>query len=309
MQVIRKYGLLVLAIAFLGCEDQIFPDLNTNETVIVVDAWVNNMPEPQVITITGTQAYFDNSEPQGLEGAEVKIKDETGKEYIFLPSDKVGEYVWSGDSTNPVFGQSGLMYDLEIKINGTTITSSTRMGRSPVIDSIRFHFVEGTQFLDDSYFAELWAKDFTGPGDTYWIRTWKNGKLLNKPSEISIAFDAGFSAGGIVDGLIYIQPIRDSINPFDQDENDDFLPPYLPGDSVYCEIHSLSIVAHDFLNRVVTQTNRTGGFGELFAQPLANVGTNLKISGNEQILGFFNVAAVTSNQAVLDPNNLPGPRE
>jgi hypothetical protein len=70
----------------------------------------------------------------------------------------------------------------------------------------------------------------------------------------------------------------------------------------------LSAASFDFLGRVSVQTDRSGGFGALFAEPLANVGTNLNISGNQQILGFFNVAAVSTNQAVLDPQNLPGPR-
>jgi len=47
---------------------------------------------------------------------------------------------------------------------------------------------------------------------------------------------------------------------------------------------------------VKVQTNRPGGFGELFATPLANVSTNI-INTNAQgtkTQGFFNVAAVSS---------------
>ena len=63
------------------------------------------------------------------------------------------------------------------------------------IDSITFRFEKGNSFFPDSYFGQLYARDFTGPGDTYWIKTWKNGTFLNKPNEINIAYDAGFSAG------------------------------------------------------------------------------------------------------------------
>ncbi len=67
------------------------------------------------------------------------------------------------------------------------------------------------------------------------------------------------------------------------------------GDSAYVEIHSLSDAAFDFLNQVIIQTNRPGGFGELFASPLANVPTNIvkKSSGGTPAIGFFNVSAVS----------------
>ena len=48
-----------------------------------------------------------------------------------------------------------------------------------------------------------------------------------------VAYDAGFSAGSQTDGITFIQPIRDGINPFDQDSEENFLPPYIPGDSVF----------------------------------------------------------------------------
>ena len=70
---------------------------------------------------------------------------------------------------------------------------------------------------------------------------------------------------------------------------------YLKGDSVYVEIHSISNEAYFFLNQVVIETTREGGFGALFATPLANVSTNIvpENPGNP-VVGFFNIAAVTS---------------
>ena len=63
--------------------------------------------------------------------------------------------------------------------------------------------------------------------------------------------------------------------------------------------------AFDFLSQISIQTNRPGGFGELFAQPLANVPTNLRPTAanpNARVVGFFNVAAVSGNgkRLVLD---------
>lgn len=304
----NKISAIIIALVFFGCEDRIFPDLATNDPIIVVDAWINDQPTPQIIKLTTTQPYFDNSLPSGVPGATITVTSSSGKKYDFNAQGADGEYVWAPSAEVPHISGIGETFTIEINVDGKKIISNSRMGRVPPIDSVRFHFVKASQIFPDAYFAEFFARDPVGRGDTYWIRTWKNGKPLNKPSEISVAYDAGFSAGGPVDGLVFIQPIRDSVNPFDVDQNDSFLAPYLPGDSVYVELHSISNDAFDFLNRVVIQTNRSGGFGELFAEPLSNVGTNLTRTDGGKVLGYFNVAAVSKLGAKLDPNNLPGPR-
>lgn len=70
---------------------------------------------------------------------------------------------------------------------------------------------------------------------------------------------------------------------------------YLKGDSVYVEIHSISNEAYFFLNQVIIETTREGGFGALFATPLANVPTNIiPENPSTPVAGFFNIAAVTN---------------
>ncbi|MEM6829935.1 MAG: DUF4249 family protein [Bacteroidota bacterium] len=69
---------------------------------------------------------------------------------------------------------------------------------------------------------------------------------------------------------------------------------FLQGDSVYVEIHSISNEAYFFMNQVIIETTRAGGFGALFATPLANVSTNIVPDDPEtSVAGFFNVAAVS----------------
>ncbi|MEO9872191.1 DUF4249 family protein [Ekhidna sp.] len=70
---------------------------------------------------------------------------------------------------------------------------------------------------------------------------------------------------------------------------------FIQGDSVYAEIHSISNDAYFFLNQVIIETNREGGFGALFATPLANVSTNIvPQSTDNTVAGFFNIASVSS---------------
>lgn len=278
----------------MSCETVIDPTLQTAEPILVVDAWVNNKPEPQVIRLTKTQPYFEQSLPPGVSGAQVMISGSDGSEYLFTEGEADGEYIWT-PGVGEVFGETGVMYTLTVVAEGETYQSITRMGRVPEIDSITFRREEASQFIDEMFLAEFWAFDPAEPGDTYWIKAFKNGQLLNKPSDMNLAYDAGFTRGGNFTGAYFIAPIRTGINPFDQDENDKFLSPYVVGDSVYVEIHSLSEAAFDFLTQVAIQTDRPGGFSELFATPLANVPSNVfnvNPSG-KKVVGFFNVASVS----------------
>jgi len=240
--------------------------------------------------------------PKLLSGAEVYLTDEDGNRYDFEESAE--GYVW-GDSLSTSFLQVGTSYQLNVSIDGIRFSGTSAMNPVPPVDSITFKYQEGDfSVAEDYYLAEVVATDLAGAGNTYWIKAWKNGLYLNKASEINIAYDAGFSVGGNIDGQVFIQPIQELINPFDTDETGEALiePPYSIGDTIYVEIHSISESAFYFLNEVKIQTVRSGGFGALFAPPFSNVSTNLM---NEDVnsaihpVGFFNVSAISSLEQVL----------
>ncbi|MEP2668186.1 MAG: DUF4249 domain-containing protein [Cyclobacteriaceae bacterium] len=287
----------ILAVGmFSSCEDEISPELESADPILVIDAWITDQPGSQVISLTETQPYFDNTLPSGVSGATVSVTDDLGNVFVFQEDAVLkGNYVWTPVGSE-VIGTAGRKYTLVVEHGTETFVSTSRMGRVPVIDSLTFIFEEEDSFIPDSYFAEFWATDMAGPNDTYRIKTWKNGVLLNKPNELNLAYDAGFSAGGNFDGVTFITPIRRGINPFEEDENEEFVSPYVPGDSIYVEIHSITLEAFNFLNEVAIQTDRPGGFSELFATPLSNVSTNIfnENPDGKPVLGFFNVAAVSA---------------
>jgi hypothetical protein len=287
------YLLFLASAIFSSCEDVINPQLESAEPVLVIDAWINNLPDSQKVILTRTQPYFQNILPPAVSGATVTITDQNGTVFSFL-EDKPGEYVWV-PSGNDVFGALGLNYTLSVQTNGETFVAESRMGRVPVVDSITFFVQEGNQFIDDLYQAEFWAKDPVETGDAYWIMFYKNGIQQNKPSEIITAYDAGFTKGGNFSGVEFIPPIRRAINPFDTDANDQLLSPYKVGDSVSVRIHAVTEAAFNFLNQVAIQTDRPGGFSELFSTPLANVSTNIRNTNTNgsKVVGFFNVGAVS----------------
>lgn len=284
-----------MGLFFLSCEKVIDPTLQSASPVLVVDAWINNKPEKQVVLLTQTQPYFDDAQPTGVSGAVITVADlNDGTIYSFIENlNKKGSYEWTPGLNT--FGAIGHNYKLSIALNGEVYEASSYMGRVPPIDSITFEKdVRNVQKEKTRYQGQFWAQDPVGEGDTYWIRAIKNDTLLNKPSEINIAFDAGFSQGGDADGVEFIPPIRRGITPDNSNETDN-PSPFWPGDSVYVEIHSITLAAFNYLNEVKVQTDRPGGFSELFARPLANVSTNVSNTNpnGSAVMGFFNVGSVS----------------
>ena len=298
----KKIFISLIAFAFFSCENIIYPELEPSLEQYVVDAWLNDLPGSQKIFLSKSNNYFMSELPKLLSGAEVYLTDEDGNRYDFEETE--GGYVW-GDSSSTSFLQVGTSYQLNVSIDGIRFSGTSEMNPVPPVDSITFKYQEKDfSTAEDYYLAEVVATDLAGVGNTYWIKAWKNEVYLNKASEINIAYDAGFSAGGNIDGQVFIQPIQELINPFDTDETGEALiePPYSIGDTIYVEIHSISESAFYFLNEVKIQTVRSGGFGALFAQPFSNVSTNLineDVNSAIHPVGFFNVSAISSLEQVL----------
>lgn len=278
----------------ISCDEVIDPELEKAEPVLVIDAWLNNGAGAQQILLTRSQPYFENSLPSGVSGAVINVIDQNNKLYSFGETEP-GVYQWIPGG-NEVFGQVGFTYKLSVQVGSELFTSEAKMGRVPAIDSITFFLEPGGQFFDNLYQAQFWATDPLEPNDAYWIKYFKNGVQQLKPNEIITAYDAGFSKGGNFNGVPFIFPIRAAINPFDEDKDGRIKSPYVIGDSVSVQIQSVTEAGFNFLNEVRIQTDRPGGFGELFATSLANVSTNIKNSNanGSVVLGFFNVGEVTS---------------
>ena len=290
--------LSLIIIFFTGCETTITPELDTAAEILVVDAWLTQKMERQEIRVTLSQPYFDNSIPTKISSAIVTVEDlSDGTIYNF--QEGPASYYW--DPVGTPFGEVGHQYRLTVSAKGETFEAFSNLGRVPPVDSILFHYKPAETIIKEEYYlGEFMAKDPAGAGDAYWIKAWKNGVFLGKPAELNMAYDAGFSAGQPVDGQEFLIPIRNGFtNPMDKvdGKQNEFIPPYKVGDSLYVEIHSLNPLAYDFLYGVYFQIARSGGFSELFAMPLTNSSTNLKSTNKNSITnvaGFFNTAAVSS---------------
>ena len=288
---------------FLSCEDIITPNLPTNDPILVVDAWVNNLNQPQKIFLSTTQDYLDSTSSPSVTGADVKVSDDLGNVYEFVESDD-GEYVWQPDSIHKNLGEVGTSYLLSIAYGVEEFIAQSAMNRTSTIDSV--NFVRG-QFPEGSYYAEFWSREESGIGDAYWIKSYKNGIYQNGLGDIITCIDAGASSeGAVIDGIPFIPPVRRGITRFETDDDGNFISPFDKGDSLYVEIHSVSFEAFDFLNKTAIQINRPGGFSELFAVSLSNVPTNISAVNNQNfpVVGFFNVSSVHGLGNTLDDEEI-----
>lgn len=273
-----------------SCEDVIDLEIKDGETQLVVDAWLTDKDETQSIKLSLSQGYFDNSPVRQALGAEVTVFEEDSTAHSFIDVDNNGVYVLQGDN----FLQQGENYGLLVAYEGNQFVSLSQKRRVPTIDSLVFEkftfpIAPPDGGPESGFFAQFYAKDFDGEGDTYWIRYKKNDTLNNNPGDLNIAYDASFSPGAGSDGLTFILPIRQSIN--------DGL--YQHGDKVDVELWSITNEAYLYLFQI-RQESSNGG---IFAVPPANIPTNIiNLDNNSEVkaLGFFGISAVSSFTAVAD---------
>lgn len=288
-----------LSLSLWNCQDTIDIALDDAPQLLVVDAWLNNLPEPQTIRLTLSQPYFDNTFSNGVSNANVTVSDDQGNVITFEEKGD-GNYTWTPLGEENI-GEVGRIFTLNIDWDGKTYTGLSAMNPVPAIDSISQEYRVDEIAGPDGIYCQFFARDLIGLGNAYWIKTYKNGQFLNKPQELNIAFDAAFAAGAELDGLIFIPPIREAVNRFpdpDTDDNEE-VAPWNPGDSIQVEIHSISPTAFQFLS--IARDQMTNGDNTIFAIPLANTSGNMKSSQTEEdVLGMFNIAAVSSLGARIE---------
>ncbi|MFK7774799.1 MAG: DUF4249 domain-containing protein [Saprospiraceae bacterium] len=308
----KNYFLFLVTILLLtSCEDIIDLELEQNDPQLVVDAWLNDQAGPQVIKLRRTINYLDNSFTPEVTGAtitvaDINLSDSTINQlYVFEDEDNDGDYVWTPSTPDERLVNEGKDYGLLIDLDGDQYVSLSKANRTIPIDSIGYEYREDEVGQPDGIYAQIYAKDADGEGDVYWIKTFKNGTFLNKASEMNLAYDGAFGPGSNSDGILFIPPIRFGINRVadsGDDAIDDFdVPPYVIGDSIRVEIHSLTQEA--FFHLFQARTQMTQGDNGLFATPINNIPSNI-FAQNEDAkeipVGFFAVSKVTSATRTIE---------
>lgn len=285
----RSFFLMAIAVGFLAaCEDIVDVDTDEGAPQLVVDAFINHLPERQEIKITKSQPYFDNSSPNPVENAEVYLLDKDDNRTDFDFDVESGVYFWEPEHEEDslvLFGQS---YRLRVNADGEEFEASSRVNRIPPIDTIFSSFEEAGLFNDERYIVELTIVDPPGVGDTYWFRVYRNGVRYKEPGDVILAFDAAFDPGQ-GDGIPIIPPITGSVNIED----------YEVGDEITVEVYAITNETYYFLREARTQATNGG----IFASPPANVRSNLRNrnpESNEKALGWFSTSSVSRESIVIE---------
>lgn len=282
-----------LALFQTGCEDEIKVNVDYNNPKLVVDAFINNLPQTQTITLSRAVNYFDTNTAPAVTNAQVLLFDTTaGKPFFFQHTEK-GKYQFTPNASTGDTFTVGHDYALFILVDGDTLASFCNLTRTATIDSIRLVDVEGNgpPFNTTGYYVELMAKDAFGKGDFYWIKTFRNDTFLSSIDQLNISADMGNTSTDI-DGELFIYPIRYSgVN--------DFLRSFKKDETVRLEIHSISAIAYGWFN-LVRNENQNGG---LFATPPANIFSNIiAVNKNPKntLGGLFCMSAVV-RETILIP--------
>lgn len=289
--------LVILTLGFLtSCEDAVTVELDDPAELLVIDAWINDLPSTQTISLRRSRAYFEKQRLDPVIGGKVFVAIDSARVIEFKDEDNDGDYTYDA-SQNGKIGDVGSTYSLFIEFEDKKYGAQTIMKRVAAIDSIKTYYKDEELGADSGYYAELFARDIVGTGDAAWIKVFKNGKFASRPDNIYLVYDAGFTAGAGLDGLPYITPIRNSINNTERGES---AAPYEAGDNLRVEIHSLSQEAFYYLT--LARTQMTLGDATLFAEPPANLPTNIVDINTlkpAEVLGFFNVASVSAEDKVV----------
>ena len=288
----KNYIIILASIVLFSCEDKIdlSSKLKNTESQLVVDAFINNLPETQTVVLSGTQPFYDNTSQKLISGATVALTDaNTGTVFPFTETE-MGKFVSStnGDLMLVV----GHEYALSINYKDENFVAYSKMNRVVPIDSIQFEEAEtfGGEKKPGKYFAEFFATDSLGLGDRYWVRFYRNGLRNLQPELINVSYDGSLGPSTATDNLVFIQPLRTAINESGEDKE------YGPNESLMVEIYSINSGVASFLSGLasLSQQGSGGAFGALFSQPPYNLPTNIQNTNEKgsKPVGYFCTSAV-----------------
>lgn len=298
-----KHILFLLLIPFVlsSCTDVIDMQGPDGAIRLVVDAIITNEPGVnQVVTLSKSQNYFNNSAVTYVKGATVTITDSDGKVFEFKDLTNTGNYVWKPANTQQALGAIGKTYTLQITSEGETYKSVSELRNVPKIDSVQYQYTDKARpgqstsdgKLTKGYDVAFFAKDLKGLGDCYRIKAYRNGKYVTPNQSVTVAYDAALQKTTGADNVPFYLPVRFSISP----------ELYAEKDTVRVELYSISEGNYDFWTRLRTELNNAG----LFATPPTHIPTNVtnvNSSSTKEAMGWFTTSAVSKMQVIIDAKN------
>jgi len=226
---------IIIVNTLLSCTEQIDVNLNTVDSVVVIEGLVSTNSPYSKVALTRTKNFTDLNDFGEIKDAYVELSDDLDNTDVLEQSDS-GEYI-----TNKVLGKVGSTYYLKITINDTTYTSSCTIPSKVKMDSVRINKEIDNSFfgndIDTVYNFHVYYSDPLNQDNYYQLIAYKNGKQVYSLALSDLT----------TDGLNVEQSItfKDENSADDDDDDDEILK---MGDAVVIEMRCISEEVYNYLD-------------------------------------------------------------
>nr|WP_255647337.1 DUF4249 domain-containing protein [Fulvivirga sedimenti] len=313
--------LLLAILTFTGCVDPFDPPVENYEELLVVEAFISDDPGPQVVYLSLTSP-IDTVRFLPVTGAEVLIKDQDGNQYSFNAAES-GAYYSDPGVFIPLPGN---IYVLEVRLSdGRRIVSEpVEMKLTPPLTEVFYEqqaFVGAESGTIEEGFVVMANTDGLANEDIYLRYDWEETYMtvppypaffvyneqteIIEPREDNISqcwIDQRSSAINIVttEGRA-ITDIREHPIRYLSFRGVELNERY----SIRVKQYAMDAEAYRFWKSLKETNESTGSLFD--TQPFPLTGNLMNADDqNEPVLGYFDVASVSSERIFIDKTDLPG---
>lgn len=255
------FFLFPVLVLFISCEKEIDLDLDEDEPLFVVEAIVHDSLGDNYVKLSMTKPFKDNSSVTTITNANIVVKDNYGNIFNLYHTSN-GNYTDSA-----LQGVSGRTYNLQININGATISATSTMPERVILDSLSYK--EKTEaFWEDPNIPEYSVRcHFSDPANM--------ANYYRFKAFLSGVQEAGFQSlnDDLINGLNTYFPIFEST--------------FYENDSVSVQLLSIDEFSYKYFNALSASQ---GG------QVPGNPDTNLK---GAKAVGYFGAFAKSEKSIII----------
>lgn len=253
-----------------ACERVLDIDIRKEKPVLVIEGSLTSKRESHTVKLYYTSPVITGTAPTVVSNATITLKDNVGNSETFKEVKK-GVYQISS-----MRGREGRTYTLSVAFDGNAYEATSVMPRlSMEPDTLDFKY-KNKQLLypDEGFYPFVSGQELEGIGDFTQYKIFRNGKFLNKATEINLFRDK------YVDG--------NRIGNYELEIDS----PFVSGDHIRVEAWSLTEANYNILSDIRQQLNNSG----LFASPLPNARSNIRkvTKSSADVTGFFGASSVKS---------------
>ena len=319
MKINWRYIVIFLLPLLAACVDPFEPPVDDYQELLVVEAFINDQPEPQVVKLS-LSSPIDTARFTPVTGAIVLLTDDSGAEYQFR-SDGNGDYI-----SNPgeFVAQPGRTYRLNIQFgNGRNyVSEAVEMKQTPPISDLYYEletFISGDGSLQDGFVvkADVNAQN----SEPLYLRfDWEETYMTVPPFPSFFIFDDELQSIEIREDNItecWITRNSSAINLVSTEGtavNDvrRQVVRYLPFNraelnyrySILVRQYAMDPRGYDFWKSLKETNESTGTLFDVQPFPLTGNLKNLD-DPDEPVLGYFDMATSSERRIFIDQTDVP----